>query len=91
MEKSDFRETVFAFNKSDVVASYDLDMDIWHQNRVKMASVLCELLPFSKNANLRMVDLGVVTVYVSYKILKVLFLSVNGEGQMLNPIILFLK
>lgn len=70
MEKSDFRETVFAFNKSDVVASYDLDMDIWHPNRVKMASLLCELLPFNKNANLRMVDLGVGTGYVSYRILE---------------------
>ena len=31
------RETVFAFNNNDIVATYDFDMDVWHPNREKMA------------------------------------------------------
>ena len=51
MEKSVLRETVYAFNDNDTVATYDSDMDVWHPNRAKMASIVCEILPFNREGN----------------------------------------
>jgi len=70
MKKDTLRETVYAFNNTDIVATYDIDMDVWHPNRVKMASIVCEVLPFNKTENLRLLDLGVGTGYLSHKIIE---------------------
>lgn len=70
MEKNTLRETVYAFNNSNIVASYDADMDIWHPNRVKMASIVCEVLPFNRTEHLRVLDLGAGTGYLSHKIIE---------------------
>lgn len=70
MTKNIQRETVYAFNKSDIIETYDLDMDVWHPNRKKMASIACEILPFSKTAKIRVLDLGVGTGYLSGKIIE---------------------
>lgn len=70
MKKNMLRETVYAFNNTDIVATYDFDMDVWHPNRTKMALVVCEILPFYTNDNLRILDLGVGTGYLTHKILE---------------------
>lgn len=70
MENNPLRETVYAFNNSDLVASYDADMDIWHPNRVKMTSIVCEILPFDRTEHLRFLDLGTGTGYLSHKIIE---------------------
>lgn len=70
MKKDTLRETVYAFNNTDTVASYDIDMNVWHPNRIKMASVVCEILPFDREKNVRILDLGVGTGYLSHKILE---------------------
>jgi hypothetical protein len=70
MEKSVLRETVYAFNNNDIVATYDFDMDVWHPNRAKMASIVCEILPFDKEGNLKFLDLGVGTGYLSRRIIE---------------------
>lgn len=70
MERNTLRETVYAFNNSNIVASYDADMDIWHPNRVKMASIVCEILPFEKTEHLCFLDLGAGTGYLSHKIME---------------------
>ena len=70
MEKTALRETVYAFNNNDIVATYDFDMDVWHPNRAKMASIVCEILPFHKNGNLKFLDLGVGTGYLSRRIIE---------------------
>src|SRR3972149_1543228 len=70
MEKSVLRETVYAFNDNDTVATYDSDMDVWHPNRAKMASIVCEILPFNREGNLKFLDLGVGTGYLSRRIMK---------------------
>ena len=70
MEKNNLRETIYAFNRHDVVATYDLDMDTWHPNRAKMASIICEILPFHRDQQVRFLDLGVGTGYLSFRILE---------------------
>jgi len=70
MEKTALRETVYAFNNNDIVATYDFDMDVWHPNRAKMASIVCEILPFRKDENLKFLDLGVGTGYLSRRIIE---------------------
>src|SRR3990167_8095235 len=70
MEKSVLRETVYAFNDNDTVATYDSDMDVWHPNRAKMASIVCEILPFNREGNLKFLDLGVGTGYLSRRIIE---------------------
>jgi ubiquinone/menaquinone biosynthesis C-methylase UbiE len=61
MSENDQRETAYAFNNSDIIATYDLDMDIWHPNRKHMALIACEILPFDSSENIQILDLGVGT------------------------------
>jgi ubiquinone/menaquinone biosynthesis C-methylase UbiE len=68
MKEENLRESVYAFNNTDIVASYDSDMDIWHPNRAKMASVVCEILPFGRTERLIFLDLGTGTGYLSHRI-----------------------
>lgn len=70
MEKATLRKTVYAFNNTDIVDTYDFDMDVWHPNRAKMASVMCEILPFQKSENLNILDLGVGTGYLTHRIIE---------------------
>ncbi len=70
MNEKTQRDTAYAFNDSDIITTYDLDMDVWHPNRKIMASIACEILPFDKSANIQVLDLGVGTGYLSHKIIK---------------------
>ena len=70
MGKDTIRKTVYAFNDTNIVATYDFDMDVWHPNRTKMASIVCEILPFQRTDNLNILDLGVGTGYLSHKIIE---------------------
>lgn len=56
MKRDALRETVYAFNNTDIVATYDIGMDVWHPNRVKMASTVCELLPFDRVEKLSILE-----------------------------------
>ncbi len=71
MPENNQRESVYAFNNSDIIATYDLDMDVWHPNRKHMASIACEILPFDRSENIRILDLGVGTGYLTHKIIEV--------------------
>ncbi len=70
MDEKTQRDTAYAFNDSDIIATYDLDMDVWHPNRKKMASIACEILPFDRSDKIRILDLGVGTGYLSQKIIE---------------------
>jgi ubiquinone/menaquinone biosynthesis C-methylase UbiE len=70
VEKATLRKTVYAFNNTDIVATYDFDMDVWHPNRAKMASIVCEILPFQKTESLNILDLGVGTGYLTHRIIE---------------------
>src|SRR3990170_6624163 len=88
MEKSVLRETVYAFNNNDIVATYDFDMDVWHPNRAKMASIVCEILPFNKEGNLKFLDLGVGTGYLSRRIIETFpnatIIAIDAAGLMIE-------
>ena len=70
MSENSQRETLYAFNNSDIIATYDLDMDVWHPNRKHMASIACEILPFDRSENIQILDLGVGTGYLTHKIIE---------------------
>ena len=70
MSENDQRETAYAFNNSDIIATYDLDMDVWHPNRKHMALIAREILPFDSSENIRILDLGVGTGYLTHKIIE---------------------
>jgi len=70
MERRTQKGTAYAFNDSDIIASYDLDMDVWHPHREKMASIAGEILPFKRSESLHILDLGVGSGYLSYKMIE---------------------
>ena len=70
MEAEVLQPTPYAFNTAETVATYDLDMEVWHPNRAKMASVVCEVLPFQNTTTLRFLDLGAGTGYLSHRVLE---------------------
>lgn len=70
MAENTQRDTAYAFNDNDIIATYDLDMDVWHPNRKKMAYIACEILPFDRSENLQILDLGVGTGYLSQKVIE---------------------
>ncbi len=70
MVKETEKCTAYAFNNSDIIASYDLDMDVWHPHRKKMASIAGEILPFEKSSHVRILDLGVGSGYLSQKMIE---------------------
>ncbi|GJQ60191.1 MAG: class I SAM-dependent methyltransferase [Candidatus Scalindua sp. AMX11] len=64
------KDTAYAFNNSDIIASYDLDMDVWHPHREKMASIAGEILPFGEADPVRILDLGVGSGYLTNKMIE---------------------
>ena len=70
MSENDQRDTAYAFNNNDIIATYDLDMDVWHPNRKHMALIACEILLFDSSENIRILDLGVGTGYLTHKIVE---------------------
>ncbi len=95
MSENDQRETAYAFNNSDIIATYDLDMDVWHPNRKHMASIVCEILPFDRSENIRVLDLGVGTGYLTHKIVEVFpgasIIAVDAAGMMIDKAKIRLK
>ncbi|MHC4269565.1 MAG: class I SAM-dependent methyltransferase [Planctomycetota bacterium] len=95
MDEKTQRDTAYAFNDSDIIATYDLDMDVWHPNRKKMASIACEILPFNRSDNIRILDLGVGTGYLSQKIIetfpKASIVAIDAAEMMIDKAKLRLK
>lgn len=70
MVKKTEQSTAYAFNNSDIIASYDLDMDVWHPHRKKMAFITGEILPFKRSEQIRILDLGVGSGYLTYRMIE---------------------
>jgi tRNA (cmo5U34)-methyltransferase len=61
--------SIDAFNMPQRVASYDSNMEVMHPNRSKMIQVALEIPPFSKEAPLKALDLGIGTGYFTERFL----------------------
>src|SRR6476660_5177090 len=61
--------SIAAYDVSQRVKTYDVDMDLMHPNRSKMVHVALEALPFPKTASLRAIDLGMWTGYFTKQFL----------------------
>ena len=61
--------SIAAYDVSQRVKTYDVDMDLMHPNRSKMVHVALEVLPFPKTAALRAIDLGIGTGYFAERFL----------------------
>jgi tRNA (cmo5U34)-methyltransferase len=62
-------QSIAAYDVSQRVKTYDVDMELMHPNRSKMVQIAIELLPFSNTAALRAIDLGIGTGYFSEQFL----------------------
>ena len=63
-------ESISAYDLPERVASYDADMELMHPNRRKMIEIALDVLPFSPNATLTVLDLGVGTGYFTERFLQ---------------------
>jgi len=62
-------QSIAAYDVSQRVKTYDVDMELMHPNRSKMVQIAIEVLPFSNTAALRAIDLGIGTGYFSEQFL----------------------
>ncbi len=62
-------KSIDAYDVAERVAAYDYSMDIMHPNRHKMADVALEVLPVSRSAELRILDIGSGTGFLLEKFL----------------------
>jgi ubiquinone/menaquinone biosynthesis C-methylase UbiE len=71
----DFEDTqlsagsIDAYDDQHRVLSYDADMDVMHPNRVAMAKVIIEFLPFASGDAVTLLDLGIGTGYLTRQVL----------------------
>jgi ubiquinone/menaquinone biosynthesis C-methylase UbiE len=63
-------KSIAAYDLPERIGSYDADMDIMHPNRAKMVQVALEVLSFSPEQPLRVLDLGAGTGYFAEKFLR---------------------
>ena len=68
-----------AYDAPDRVGRYDAEMEIMHPNRAKMVEVAMQVLPFSVDAAVTVVDLGVGTGFLTAR-----FLEAFPNGQVIG-------
>lgn len=82
------RRSIEAYDLPGRVATYDADMEVMHPNRTKMVQVALDILPFSAEEDLRVLDLGVGTGYFSHRLLerfpKAHVTAVDGAAEMVD-------
>ncbi|MDR4504143.1 MAG: class I SAM-dependent methyltransferase [Candidatus Scalindua sp.] len=95
MARQTEKKTAYAFNNSDIIASYDLDMDVWHPHREKMAFIAGEILPFKRSDRVRILDLGVGSGYLTNKIIEMFpgasIIAVDAAALMIDQAKIRLK
>ncbi len=64
------RDSIDAYDVPDRVASYDADMDVMHPNRAKMVDVIVEFLPFARDSEFTVLELGIGTGYLTKRLLE---------------------
>ncbi len=61
--------SIKAYDVPERVVSYDVNMEFMHPNRSKMIALALQVLPFSSDASLNALDLGIGTGYFTLKFL----------------------
>ena len=62
-------QSIAAYDVSQRVKTYDVDMELMHPNRSRMVQIAIEVLPFSNTAALQAIDLGIGTGYFTEQFL----------------------
>jgi SAM-dependent methyltransferase len=82
------QQSVSAYDDAARVAEYDAKMEIMHPNRVKMADIVCAMLPFPRDAEITILDLGTGTGFLAARLLQVFpharFIAVDGAAAMMQ-------
>jgi ubiquinone/menaquinone biosynthesis C-methylase UbiE len=82
------QDSIDAYDVPDRVASYDADMDVMHPNRVKMVDVIVEFLPFARDTEATVMELGIGTGYLTQRLLEMFprarVIGVDGATAMVE-------
>jgi len=80
--------SIKAYDVPERVVTYDADMEIMHLNRSKMVAAALEVLPFSGDAPVQALDLGIGTGYFTMQLLgkypEARVLAVDGAEAMVE-------
>lgn len=82
------QQSVAAYDDAARVAAYDAKMEIMHPNRRKMAEIVGAILPFSRAAEITILDLGTGTGFLAAQLLEIFsraqVIAVDGAGAMMQ-------
>jgi tRNA (cmo5U34)-methyltransferase len=85
---SDMSTSISAYESKKRVYEYDVDMDMMHPNRHKMAAVAFDFLPFNYDQCVRALDLGVGTGFLAQRFLvrysQAHVVGVDGAASMIE-------
>lgn len=77
-----------AYDDAARVAQYDAKMNLMHPNRMKMAEIVCPMLPFAANEKLTLLDLGTGTGFLTAYLLEAFpnarIIAVDGAAAMMQ-------
>lgn len=77
-----------AYDDAQRVAIYDAKMNIMHPNRVKMAEIVCAMLPFAAHEKSTILDLGTGTGFLTAYLLEAFphgsIVAVDGAAAMMQ-------
>lgn len=81
-------QSVAAYDDAARVSAYDAKMDIMHPNRRKMAEIVGAMLPFPREAEITILDLGTGTGFLAAQLLEVFVrakvIAVEGAAAMMQ-------
>jgi len=82
------QQSVTAYDDAARVAAYDAKMEIMHPNRRKMAEIVGAILPFQREAEITLLDLGAGTGFLAAHLLQAFpraqVIAVDGAAAMVQ-------
>jgi len=82
------KQSISMYEIAQRVNQYDIDMDIMHPNRPKMADVALEFLPYDQHAKIKAIDLGVGTGFFAKRFLEKFpnssIIAIDGAEAMID-------
>jgi len=81
-------KSINAYDIAARVTTYDADMEVMHPNRTRMVDVALEFLPLAKDAEMRVLELGCGTGYLTQRLLteypRARVVAVDGASSMVE-------